>query len=119
MAIAADDDQHLAVAEARPGRRELHGAGQQVGLAAHVGDGVLGELGERLVDPLALLVELALELDRAEHAAAQDRLAADADRAARDASAARPSRSSSKGSLSSTSISSTPARASISGPAFG
>ena len=84
VAVAADDDQHVAVAEARPGRRELDGAGQQIGLAAHVGDRVLGELGERLVDPLALLVELALELDRAEHPAAQDRLAAGADRAALD-----------------------------------
>ena len=49
-----------------------------------MGDGVLGELGERLVDPLALLVERRSELDDAEHAPAQDLLAADADDAARD-----------------------------------
>ena len=80
--VAADDDQHVAVAEAGRGRRELDAAGQQVGLAADVGDGVLGELGQRLVDPLPLVVELALELDRAEQPAAEDGRAADADRPA-------------------------------------
>ena len=84
MAVAADDDQHVAVAEGGPGRRELDAAGQQVGLLADVGDGVLGELGERLVDPLALLVEATLELLDAERLAAQHMLAADADDAVVD-----------------------------------
>ena len=72
MAVAADDDQDVAVAEDGPGRRELDRAGQQVGLAAHVGDGVLGEFGQRLVDPFALQVELALEVGRVEDPAPSD-----------------------------------------------
>ena len=44
-------------------------AGQQVGLLAHVGDRVLGELGQRLVDLLALLLQLTFQLGRAENPA--------------------------------------------------
>ena len=61
MAVAADDDQDVAVAEGGPGGRELDAAGEQVGLLADVGERVLDEADQRLVDPLALLVELALQ----------------------------------------------------------
>ena len=64
--------------------RELDAAGQQVGLLAHVGDRVLGELGQRLVDPLALLLQLAFQLGAAEDPAAQHLLVADQHRAAVD-----------------------------------
>ena len=119
VTVAADDDQHVAVAEVGPGRRELDAAGQQIGLLAHVGDGVLGEFGKRLVDPLELLVALPLQLLDAR---APDRAAARARRRAPLPTAIvirSPSPSSSKGSASSMSTSVTPAWASSSGPAFG
>ena len=85
VVLTADDDQHVTVAEPGAGRRKLDAAGEQIRLLAHVGDGVLGELGERLVDPLALLVELQLQLLDREHAAAQDLSPPDGDDAAGDA----------------------------------
>ena len=118
VALAADDDQHVAVAEGGPGRREGDVAGEQVGLFAHVGDGVLGEFPERLVDPLSVLLHLALELGDAEGPAAGDLLPVDEDRLADDTDAvAVPMRSNRF--ASGASISLIPARASISGPAFG
>ena len=83
-----------------------------------MGDGVLGELGERLVDPLALRVELALQLLDPERAPAED-LRPPASTAPPSIVTRSPSLSSSKGSPSSTSTSMTPAWASSSGPAFG
>ena len=84
VAVPADDDQHLAVAERGPGVRELDAAGEDVGLLADVLDRVLGELGQRLVDPLPLLLEFALQLrDRADPAVGH-RLAVDQHRAAVD-----------------------------------
>ena len=118
VAVAADDDQDLAVAEAGPGRRELDRAGQQVGLAAHVGDRVLGEFGQRLVDPLALLVELALELDRAEHGSPEHGLAPHAHGPRLDPQPVTVAEQL-EGVASSTSSSRIPARARSSGPAFG
>ena len=119
VAVAADDDQDVAVAEGGPGRRELDAAGQQVGLLAHVGDRVLGELGQRLVDPLALLVELAFQLGRARapgRAAPRCPPTATVPPSIRSRS---PSLSSSKRPAPGASIRRIPARASISGPAFG
>ena len=54
VALAADDDQDVPVAEGDAGRREVDRAGEDVGLLADVLDRVFGELGEDLVDPLAL-----------------------------------------------------------------
>ncbi len=97
VAVAADDDQHVAVAEDRFGRREVDAAGQQVGLFAHVGDGVLGELGQRLVDPLALFLQLQLQLGFAEDAAAQHLLGRRSAPCRRRCVTRSPSFSSSKG----------------------
>ena len=49
-----------------------------------MGDGVLGELGQRLVDPLALLVELALQLPTSSTRPAKDLAPAGHDGAAVD-----------------------------------
>ncbi len=57
----ADDDQHVAVAELSPGRRQGQVADQELALLADVGDRVLRELRKRLVDPGPLLVEALLE----------------------------------------------------------
>ncbi len=51
-------------------------AGQQIGLLPDVGDGVLDELRQGLVDSLALFVELALQLDCTEHAPVRHLMAA-------------------------------------------
>ena len=83
-----------------------------------MGDRVLGEFPQRLVDPLAVLLHLALELGDAEDPAAGDLLAADEDRLADDPHPVAVFERS-KRSASGASISVIPARASISGPAFG
>ena len=51
MGRSPDDDQDVAVTEDGARRREVDTAGEQVALLAHVGDRVLGELGEGDVDP--------------------------------------------------------------------
>ena len=55
---AANDDQRVPVAEVRPDRREVDLADQQLALVAHVFDRVHREVGERLVDALALALDL-------------------------------------------------------------
>ena len=47
VAVAADDDQDVAVAEARPGRREVDTTHQQVAFVANVRDRVLGECSKK------------------------------------------------------------------------
>jgi hypothetical protein len=79
VALAADDDQDVAVAERHPGRREVDRAGEDVGLLADVLDRVLGELGEHLVDPQALGGELTFEVGDGEHAAPEHLTPADRD----------------------------------------
>ena len=59
---AADDDQHVAVAEVGPRLREVEPAREQLGLALDVLDRVAREVGDRLVDGLLLLGEPRPEL---------------------------------------------------------
>ena len=85
-----------------------------------MGDGVLGEFGQRLVDPLALLVELAFQLVDAEDAAAQQLPPADEDHAvAVDRHAVAVARAARRRVAVLDVDQRTPARASSSGPAFG
>ena len=119
VAVAADDDQHVAVAEDGPGRRELDRAGQQVGLLADVGDGVLGELGERLVDPLALLGEAAPPARRRPAPGRAGPRARRADRAGGDRQLGAVVEQLEGVGVARRRSATTPARASSSGPAFG
>ena len=110
----------MAVAEGGAGRRELDAAGQQVGLLADVGDRVLGELGERLVDPLALLGRAGVRSSTTlEHPAAQQLASPTLTTPPPAIVTGSPSREQLEGIATSTSIRRTPARASSSGPAFG
>ena len=77
MAIAANDDQYVAVAKGGSCRRKLDAAGQQVCLLADMGHGVFDKIDKCLANTLALFIEHALQLDGAEQAAAHHPIASD------------------------------------------
>ena len=77
-----DDDQHVPVAEARPGLRQVDRTREQTALLPQVGHRVLGEVVERPVDPAALLLETHRQLLGLEHPALHHQFTARPDSAA-------------------------------------
>ena len=118
VAVAPHDDQNVPVAKRSAGRRKLDAAGQQVGLLPDVGERVLDELAEGIVDPVALFLEADLQLGNAEDLPAEDLIPIQADDAIRDANEVTVAERLEGVPLAYVDER-TPARARSSGPAFG